>query len=141
MLTEELIIGYRGLRLVKKRRRYFIRFFVDEYEELLGDEDLLCDLRITKKEAEKIISREEEMIAVFDEHKKQICWTKEHFVNSVVKYFMCVGSGMEETAAVKMIEKLDRHPKIKKKLYKMIMNDFFPYDGEWIRFTLERNAG
>ena len=75
----EQVLEYKGLKLIKKYDRHYIRFIGGQIEEIP------CDLSITNKEAMLIIAKPEEIKNVRDAYKKKVEWTQVFFCGFIIK--------------------------------------------------------
>lgn len=119
----ELILEYKGLSLIKKYNKYYIRF--------VGGlrEGYPCDLAITNKEAMSIISSNEAMKNVIDEYKKKVEWTSRYFINSFLADYMLYECNMSEKRINANMDKLNRHGDVKIELYETLIYEKFPVAG------------
>ena len=116
----EIIISYKGTKLIKKYNQYYIRFMGRQY----ADEP--CDILISDNEAMSILSNNEEIKRIRDDYKKRIPWTLEHFMDVAISDYMFNECNMSEKRITKGIEKLNRHTDLKLELYETLMYDSFP---------------
>ncbi len=119
----ELVLESNGLKLIKKYDRYYIRFIGGQMD------DMICDLGITNKDAMTIISNHESIKPILDEYSKQVSWTKEYFIDNMIKEYMFYEVNMSEKRINLNIQKLNRHTDIKNELYFTISNEKFPVEG------------
>lgn len=108
------------MKLIQKYDKFYIRFIGGQHE------DTLCDLLITNDEAAAITSNTAVIKSIFNEHKKQLSWTQEYFINAGLKDYMTYVCNWSEKRIVKSIEKFNRHTDIKRELYDTIMTEAFP---------------
>ena len=119
----EQVLEYKGLSLIKKYDKYYIRFIGGQREEYP------CDLAISNKEAMSIISSNETIKNVRDEYKKKVEWTSRYFIDSFLSDYMFYESNMSEKRIKANIDKLNRHEDIKFELYETLIYEKFPVAG------------
>ena len=119
----EQVLEYKGLSLIKKYDKYYIRFIGGQREEYP------CDLAISNKEAMSIISSNETIKTVRDEYKKKVEWTSRYFIDSFLSDYMFYESNMSEKRIKANIDKLNRHEDIKFELYETLIYEKFPVAG------------
>lgn len=116
----EQLLEYKGLELIKKYDRYYIRFIGGTHIEIP------CELLITNREAMDIISGNTQIKAVMNEYKSKIVWDLSYFIDSAIRDYMLYGGNMSEKRIEKGMVKLNRHEDIKMEFYETIMYESFP---------------
>lgn len=119
----ELVLEYKGLSLIKKYDKYYIRFIGGQREEYP------CDLAISNKAAMSIISSNEAIKNVRDEYKKKVEWTSRYFIDSFLTDYMFYECNMTKKQINDNIDKLNRHQDIKFELYETLIYEKFPISG------------
>ena len=119
----ELVLEYKGLSLIKKYDKYYIRFIGGQREEYP------CDLEISNKEAMSIIPSNELIKNVRDEYKKKVEWTSRYFIDSFLTDYMFYECNMTKKQINDNIDKLNRHQDIKFELYETLIYEKFPISG------------
>ena len=116
----KILVNLNDKTLIKKYDHYYIRFTGGAHEELL------CDLKISDEDAEDIIADNSKLLKVFSDYEKNIKWTKNYFVDSVIKDHLYYAYHMYGKRIEKEMEKLDRHQDIKMEFYRTLMKEEFP---------------
>jgi hypothetical protein len=101
---------------------YYIRFIGGQYTELP------CDIKISKDEAEKIISNPSYINKIFNDYRKRIPWTSDTFIQiGFEDFFKRSNYSKEETDDI--ICRLNKFNDIKIEMYESIMLEKFPVCG------------
>lgn len=119
----EQILEYKGLSLIKKYDRHYIRFIGGQTEEYP------YDLAITNEEAMSILASPEMIVTIRDAYKKKIEWTAHYFVDAFLSDYMLYECQMSEKRIKTNIDKLNRHEDIKFELYETLIYERFPTTG------------
>lgn len=111
----EILVEYKGLKLIQKYGQYYIRFTGGQYEEIP------CDLHITDQEASAILAQPDELKKVRDVHKKLIRWKKDYFVDSALRDYLFHVCGLKDETIEIILKQFDTRNGIKMELYELIM--------------------
>ncbi len=119
----ETILEYKGIKLIKKYDKLYLRFIGGQREEIP------CDLIISNQEAMGIISNNELIKEIRNKYKKSIPWTQAYFMDSYFYDYLKNECNMSEGRISSEIEILDYHKDIKIELYETLMYEEFPQSG------------
>lgn len=120
MLAVKTLVEYKGLKLISKYDRYYIRFVGGMMDEFL------CDILITNDEYNRIAKDNEQIVSVLDHYRHSIPWGLSYFMDSGIKDYMRYAAQMNDECISKCMESISHHEDIKTELYQTIMSEKWP---------------
>ena len=114
------VCRYNFLNLVFIYNNYYIRFTGGMHTELI------CDIKISESEADKIIKKPKKMQEVFDDYKSRLAWNEETFLISGLRDFISHESNLDNMEIESLLVKLNENKDIKLEMYDTSKYESFP---------------
>jgi len=115
----KILQEYKGYEIVERYNKPYIKFYGGREEELP------CEIPITKEQSEKAISNPELIVEYIAEAKSRLYWSAETFYEIGIVEYIINYLGLSEENARRSYEKIKKHKDIRNEFYDYIMNEKF----------------